>query len=453
MNLRNLMITLVIGGSLFLSQGIVHAEDPADFSKWQVCQSNEDCAISKDPCKNFVGVNKKYLKEYTGWSEKELWHCRMLADKDISEDTQIVCLNNKCQMGSLTGTQSGPSPPVAKEKGLTWGLVSHIDEFGVDRVGCSGKPRVDGSSDGQACDPYQGDTSCSTALPILCLKAANLPRPNYAVAGKEHAMPVEYYNGWTGGQIGITQPVRGDQLTSVETANELCKAALGEGFRMAEHHDGKYVTGMNEKNYYGKTWPDESRLLPGGWHWYAYGTIHSGTRFWVYINDQQQGNCWNNTTSKIARIDTVDSITAFSAEPFQGVRREAVKILRTKFSDANFEYDQDQPSMLVFRRTMREFVIYRPDKTGNWQKPMTVQGPDRGGLSVRYYIKRGTWEGALEVPSSGTIDHHVFRETHIVKNSEDGNWHLWAEILTPLVDAPEEVKNNLVKLFNNWGKY
>jgi hypothetical protein len=349
--------------------------------------------------------------------------------------------------------ESGPSPFVAKKKGLTWGLVSHIDELGVDRVGCSGKPRVDGSSDGQACDPYQGDTSCSTALPILCLKAANLPRPNYAVAGKEYAMPVEYYNGWTGGQIGITQPVRGDQLTSVETANELCKAALGEGFRMAEHHDGKYVIGMNEKNYYGKTWPAESRLLPGGWHWYAYGTIHGGTRFWVYINDQQQGNCWNTATSKSARIDTVDSIMAFSAEPFQGVRREAVKILRTKFSDADFEYDQDQPSPLVFRRTMREFVIYRLNKTGDWQKPMTIQGPDRGGLSVRYYIKRGTWEGALEVPSSGTIDHHVFRETHIVKNSEDGNWHLWAEILTPLVDAPEEVKNNLDKLFNNWEKY
>ena len=84
---------------------------------------------------------------------------------------------------------------------------------------------------------------------------------------------------------------------------------------------------------------------------------------------------------------------------------------------------------------------------------MTVPGPDRGGLSVRYCIRRGTWEGALVVPYSGTNDIHVFRETHIVKNSADGNWHLWAEILTPLVDAPEEVKNKLVQLFQNWEKY
>ncbi len=287
------MLTLFIGGAFFLNQGLVHAEDPVDFSKWQVCQSSEDCIAGKDPCLNDVGVNKKYIKEYSRWSVKGHWHCRALADKSISEDTPILCLNNKCHAGSLTGTQSVPSSSAVKtKKGLTWGLVSHIDELGIDRVGCSGRPSVGDSSDGRACDPYQGDTSCSRALPILCHKAASLPRPNYAVVGKGHAMPAEYYNGWTGGWIGLTQPVRGETLTSVETANELCGSALGEGYRMAEHHDGKYVMGMNEKNYYGETWPSESRLLPGGWHWYAYGNIQGATRFWVYINDQKDGNCW-----------------------------------------------------------------------------------------------------------------------------------------------------------------
>ncbi len=156
----------------------------------------------------------------------------------------------------------------------------------------------------------------------------------------------------------------------------------------------------------------------------------------------------------IALILSVTTATAaFADEPFQGVQREAVNILRTKYPDAEFVTDKDQPSLYMFRRTMREFVIYRLNKVGDWQQPMTVQGPDRGGLSVRFYVQRGKWEGALKVPYNGTSDLHVFRETHVVKNSEDGNWHLWAEILTPAVDAPEEVKNNLVKLFNDFEKY
>jgi len=152
-------------------------------------------------------------------------------------------------------------------------------------------------------------------------------------------------------------------------------------------------------------------------------------------------------------LSVATAMAAFADEPFQGIQREAVKILRTKYPDAEFGIDKDQSSMHMFRRNMREFVIYRLNKVGDWQKPLTVQGPDRGGLSVRFYVKRGRWEGALEVPYSGTSDFHVFRETHVVKNSEDGNWHLWAEILTPAVDTPEEMKNNLIKLFNDFEKY
>ncbi|PKN53778.1 MAG: hypothetical protein CVU55_01230 [Deltaproteobacteria bacterium HGW-Deltaproteobacteria-13] len=302
MNLRDLIFTFFIGGSLLFGQEVVHAEYPVDFSKWQECQSNEDCTISKDPCKNYVGVNKKYFNEYSSWSEKELWHCRMLADKDLSGGTQISCLNHKCHVGKLTGAQTTPLPIAAKtKKGLTWGLVSHSDKLGIDRVGCYGRPHVDGSSDGPSCDPYQGDTSCAAALPILCLKTGNLPRPNYAVTGTGHAMSVEYYNGWTGGHIKLTQPVRGDMLTSVEAANKICETALGDGYRMAEHHDGKYVTGMSENNYYGETWPPENQLLHGGWHWYAYGNIQGDKRFWVYVNDQQQGNCWDHITTQATK--------------------------------------------------------------------------------------------------------------------------------------------------------
>jgi hypothetical protein len=106
MNLRGLKFALLISGFLFIGQCIVHAEYQADFSKWHTCDSSEDCAISKDPCENYVGVNRNYLKEYTSWSEKELWHCRALADKLISQDTRMVCLDSVCQVGRLTGKRS-----------------------------------------------------------------------------------------------------------------------------------------------------------------------------------------------------------------------------------------------------------------------------------------------------------------------------------------------------------
>lgn len=175
--------------------------------------------------------------------------------------------------------------------GMTWGKVAHYDEFGIDLVGCHGQPRLDGTSDGPACDPYQGDTRCSVALPILCLNPENLPRPNYAVSGTGYSMVVEYYYGWAGGHIGLTLPILGTKLTGVEAANSMCVAALGPGYRMAEHHDGKYVIGMGTDQYYGDTWPPQSQLNSGGWNWYAYGNLPGDTRFWVNINDQP-GNCW-----------------------------------------------------------------------------------------------------------------------------------------------------------------
>ena len=42
-------------------------------------------------------------------------------------------------------------------KGMTWGS-SHDNVLGIDRLGCNN------------CDAYKGDTACSVALPVLCLR-------------------------------------------------------------------------------------------------------------------------------------------------------------------------------------------------------------------------------------------------------------------------------------------
>ena len=145
---------------------------------------------------------------------------------------------------------------------------------------------------------------------------------------------------------------------------------------------------------------------------------------------------------------------ALPGEPFKALEQEVVVILKTKYADAGLSKDKHLSYIRRFAANTREFVIYRLNKVGEWQKPLKVQAPNRGGISVRFYVKEGEWGGALVVPYNGTKDFHVFKETkHVVKNSSDGNWHIWAEILTPKVDSPEEAKNKLVKLFNDFEEY
>lgn len=144
-------------------------------------------------------------------------------------------------------------------------------------------------------------------------------------------------------------------------------------------------------------------------------------------------------------------------DPFHSLDAEVVKILRTKYPDAKLEQDKYQKSHRAFVKNMREFVVYRLDKGGDWQKPMNGQGPDRGGISVRFYVEKGQWEGQLGVldggPTVNADDLHVFKETCIVRNSADGKWHIWALIVTPKVDSPKTVANELVKLFSTFEKY
>lgn len=143
---------------------------------------------------------------------------------------------------------SAGSAVLANTHGMTWGKVAHNSSLGTDKVGCL------------TCDPYQGDTSCTVALPVLCIRTDGSPNPGISL---------DYYNGWVGGHIATTRPIGGEDLTSLSRANQFCSSYFGSGWRMAEFHDGN-----------------------GGWNWNAYGNVRSDTRYWVYIDDQA-GNCWD----------------------------------------------------------------------------------------------------------------------------------------------------------------
>lgn len=79
---------------------------------------------------------------------------------------------------------------------------------------------------------------------------------------------------WSGGVVATTQPVAGDTFKDkdITAVNAYCQAQFGNGWRVAEFHDGVY------------------------WFFQAYGGTVSApavpsTRFWVHINDQPDGNC------------------------------------------------------------------------------------------------------------------------------------------------------------------
>jgi Concanavalin A-like lectin/glucanases superfamily len=145
---------------------------------------------------------------------------------------------------------------IQQKKGMTWIHSKSDATTGTITVGCSG------------CDGYHGDTECTESRPLLCIYK---PTPPFQLPkGLDNS---DKYNQWSGGVVATTEPVAGNTFAGIAAANSRCEDKFGKGWRVAEFHDGKY------------------------WNFQAYGGTVSAptvpsTRFWVYINDQKDGNCW-----------------------------------------------------------------------------------------------------------------------------------------------------------------
>lgn len=134
-------------------------------------------------------------------------------------------------------------------RGMTWVMRRQVGDFcnvGADR----------------STNAYSGDTAAKECLPILAIKVTNEAAPS--------GLTFNFYNGWSRGELKLTKPILGTRLSSLEETNRIVREELGEGWRIAEHHDGG-----------------------GGWHIWGRGKIPAGTRFWAHINDQS-GNPWNS---------------------------------------------------------------------------------------------------------------------------------------------------------------
>ena len=176
---------------------------------------------------------------------------------------------------ALSGTAFGG----ACTTGMTWAYQGKVDnslgadETGAISVGC-------GSLKGVECNASNGDTSCKRAHPILCTyrdpsgsALANFPIPT----GVSITDP--FYYGWAGEVVATSKPVRPciDLNGTLSAAKAYCQAEFGANWDVAEFHDSQVSGGG------------------GGWDFYAYGGVMdpAGQRFWVDINDQPNGTCWN----------------------------------------------------------------------------------------------------------------------------------------------------------------
>src|ERR1700674_2714212 len=138
------------------------------------------------------------------------------------------------------------------KKGMTWQLDGTNPTARTIDVGC-----------GNGCDAYKGDTAWTGRVAILCIKKQGAGFPLPLPAGVDNT---DRYHQWSGGIVGTTEATV--PPTERAAANALCVEKFGEGWRVAEFHDG---------------W---------GWHFQASGSVgDSHGRFWVDVNDQP-ATCW-----------------------------------------------------------------------------------------------------------------------------------------------------------------
>lgn len=134
-------------------------------------------------------------------------------------------------------------------------------------------------SDAQT-NPYEGDAAASAALPILCIRAAGLADPSLS---PEHVTPGgALRRRWSGAEVALTEPIAGYVLTTRAIADQQCNNRFGDGWQMAEFHDGG----------------------PGaGWDFWAYATAgdFTASRFFVAIDDQP-ANPWSSDRAMTWRL-------------------------------------------------------------------------------------------------------------------------------------------------------
>jgi subtilisin family serine protease len=164
-------------------------------------------------------------------------------------------------------------------KGMTWTVLGHHD--GHTHLGSD-----------SLTNPYAGDSTIDQFLPILCLRVDGRAPPGGVL--------FDFYNGWAQGEARLTPPIAATVLTSRAQGDEICSETFGDGWRLAEFHDGFYPMQLDPWSPGGgleeilpPEEPGGTFWMPGGWSFWAAGHLPAGQRFWVAIEDQP-ANPWDS---------------------------------------------------------------------------------------------------------------------------------------------------------------
>jgi hypothetical protein len=145
------------------------------------------------------------------------------------------------------------------------------------------------------CDPQEGDTPCTQILPVTCIiHHKKLDRPFYKFYPTYTSLSNpdnSFYEGWTGGIIALTDPVRGLEVDSYITGTRMCQNAFGPDAKMATFTDGYYMDYMNgpEINIE-KSW-NWSLAKRGEYNFWGYFNHHHIGKSWVWTQTTPSGNC------------------------------------------------------------------------------------------------------------------------------------------------------------------
>ncbi len=194
--------------------------------------------------------------------------------KKERDDREAEVHRKETEMSRGPANMAAPGTPAAESRPDTPRPIGHGLSFAVMadapvapelvRLGCQGEPPPQDRPRRGACDPIQGDTSCRTVLPVLCVRAGDVPAP----AGFDVGRGV-----WAGGALGATQPVMGAVIESEAIGSARCEKELGAGWRMA---------GLSAGSSSG--WAIQGQRGPG---------LTAHTRYWVHVADQK-ANCWDS---------------------------------------------------------------------------------------------------------------------------------------------------------------
>lgn len=192
-------------------------------------------------------------------------------------------------------------------KAVDYGGISNVDQFSLKPIKKgltyqatlwpSYKSNWAGRFSCNNCNPFEGDQTCDKNLPLVCITShKSLQRPLYPIAVEYTPFAVidgGFYEGWTGGVIQVTVPVRGYDLIDYATGNNICKGYFGEKARWAKFNDGFYLPYMNQRpiSAWGFWDWNSSKLKSGGWNFWGYFNHHYRGRAWVYVDGQPNGNC------------------------------------------------------------------------------------------------------------------------------------------------------------------